>query len=63
MNLISSKDVAYVTINGVKVPGWNLFGKLLVSKSYTRVPAGTTYEIVAYNADGVASVPYTVTAE
>ena len=63
VNLISSKDVAYVTINGVKVPGWNLFGKLLVSKSYTRVPAGTTYEIVAYNADGVASVPYTVTAE
>ena len=63
VNLISSKDVAYVTINGVKVPGWNLFGKLLFSKSYTRVAAGTTYEIVAYNADGVASETYTVTAE
>ena len=63
VNLISSKDVAYVTINGVKVPGWNLFGKLLFSKSYTRVAAGTTYEIVAYNADGVASETYTVTAK
>ena len=63
LRVLSSNDVAYVTVNGVRVPGWNLFGKLLVSKSYTRVPAGTTYEIVAYNADGVASVPYTVTAE
>lgn len=63
LRVLSSNDVAYVTVNGVRVPGWNLFGKLLVSKSYTRVPAGTTYEIVAYNADGAASVPYTVTAE
>lgn len=63
LNVVSSNDVAYVTINGVKVPGWNLFGKLVFAKSYTRVPAGTTYEIVAYNADGVASVTYTVTAK
>lgn len=63
LNVVSSDDVAYVTINGVKVPGWNLFGKLVFAKSYTRVPAGTTYEIVAYNADGVASMTYTVTAK
>lgn len=63
VNVVTSKDVDYVTINGVKVTGKNVSGKLRFTKSYNKVTAGTTYEIVAYNADGMASVVYTVTAE
>ena len=63
VNVVTSKDVAYVTINGVKVTGKNVSGKLRFSMSCTKVTSGTTYEIVAYDADGVASVTYTVTAK
>lgn len=63
VNVVTSKDVAYVTINGVKVTGKNVSGKYRFNKSYTKVAAGTTYEIVAYNADGVASETYTATAQ
>ena len=63
VNVVTSKDVDYVTINGVKVTGKNVSGKLRFTKSYNKVAAGTAYEIVAYNADGMASAVYTVTAE
>lgn len=63
VNVVTSKDVAYVTINGVKITGKNVSGKLRFRMSYTKVTSGTTYEIVAYDADGVASVTYTVTAK
>lgn len=63
VNVVTSKDVDYVTINGVKVTGKNVSGKLRFTKSYNKVAAGTAYEIVAYNADGIASAVYTVTAE
>ncbi len=63
VNVVTSKDVAYVTIDGVKVTGKNVSGKYRFNKSYTKVTAGTTYEIVAYSADGIASETYTVTAQ
>lgn len=63
VNVVTSKDVAYVTINGEKIMPKTVSGKYRFNKSYTKVPAGTIYEIVAYNADGVASVTYTVTAK
>lgn len=63
VNVVTSKDVSYVTINGTKVTGKTVSGKLRFSKSYTKVISGTTYEIVAYNADGLASESYTVTAK
>lgn len=63
VNVVTSKDVAYVTINGVKVTGKNVSGKLRFTLSYKKVEAGTTWDIVAYNADGVASEHYTATAQ
>ena len=63
VNVVTSKDVSYVTINGTKVTGKTVSGKLRFSKSYTKVISGTTYEIIAYNADGVASETYVVTAK
>ncbi|MCD8381763.1 MAG: hypothetical protein LUC30_02420 [Clostridiales bacterium] len=64
VTVVTSKDVAYVTINGTKVTGTSTAGgKLKFSKSFTKVTKGTTYEVIAYNAEGVASQVYTVTAE
>lgn len=63
VNVVTSKDVAYVTINGEKIMPKTVSGKYRFNKSYTKVPAGTIYEIVAYNADGVASETYTATAQ
>ncbi|MGE9949078.1 Ig-like domain-containing protein [Coprococcus catus] len=63
VNVVTSKDVSYVTINGTKVTGKTVSGKLRFSKSYTKVISGTTYEIIAYNADGISSETYVVTAK
>ena len=63
VNVVTSKDVAYVTIDGVEITGKNVSGKLRFTKSYTKVSAGKTFEVIAYNADGTASETYTVTAE
>lgn len=63
VNVVTSKDVNYVTIDGVKVTGKNVSGKLRFTLSYKKVEAGTTWDIVAYNADGVASEHYTATAQ
>ncbi len=63
VNVVTSKDVSYVTIDGVKATQKTVSGKYRFTLSYTKVAAGTTYEIVCYNADGVASETYTVTAE
>ena len=61
-----SNDVAYVTINGVKYTrtGFqNAFNKNRTILVVNTVPKNETktYEIVAYNADGVASETMTVT--
>lgn len=63
VNVVTSKDVAYVTIDGVKITGKNVSGKLRFTKSYTKVSAGQAFEVIAYNADGTASETYIVTAE
>lgn len=63
VNAVTSKDVAYVTINGTEVTGKNVSGKLRFYKTYTKVSKGDTFEIIAYDADGMASEAYTVTAE
>lgn len=63
VNVVTSKDVSYVTINGEKITGKNVSGKLRFSMSYKKVTAGTIYEIVAYDADGVGSESYIVAAE
>ncbi|MCD7736458.1 MAG: fibro-slime domain-containing protein [Lachnospiraceae bacterium] len=63
VTVLTSKDVSYVTIDGVKMTQKNASGKYRFTASFTKVAAGTTYEIVCYNADGVASQVYTVTAE
>ena len=63
VTVMTSQDVAYVTINGTTVSpkvgsGFNKFS--LTEKKVTK---GKTYEVIAYNADGMASIVYTVTAE
>ncbi|MCD7756076.1 MAG: hypothetical protein LUJ09_07110, partial [Firmicutes bacterium] len=63
ISISTSSDVSYITINGVKVSGYKMMGNLWFSVSYAKVTAGTTYEIVCYDADGNASETYTVTAK
>lgn len=61
-----SSDVAYVTVNGVKYTRTGLqglFQKTRTIRVVNTVPKNQTktYEIIAYNADGVASETITVT--
>ena len=61
-----SIDVAYVTVNGVKYTRTGLqglFQKTRTIRVVNTVPKNQTktYEIIAYNADGVASEAITVT--
>lgn len=61
-----SSDVAYVTVNGVKYTRTGLqsmFQKTRTIRVVNTVPKNQTktYEIIAYNADGVASEAITVT--
>ena len=60
---VLQRSATAVTINGEKIMPKTVSGKYRFNKSYTKVPAGTIYEIVAYNADGVASETYTATAQ
>ena len=62
VNVVTSDDVAYATINGVKVSPKTTITSYKFSKSYTKVAAGTTYEIVLYNKEELASETYVVTA-
>ncbi|MCD7840254.1 MAG: hypothetical protein LUG46_06500 [Erysipelotrichaceae bacterium] len=63
VNVVTSKDVASVTINGEEISAKTVSGKYRYTKSYTNVASGTTYEIIAYDSDGNRSETYTVTAE
>ena len=61
-----SSDVAYITVNGVKYTRTGLqglFQKTRTIRVVNTVKKGQTktYEVVAYNADGVASETITVT--
>ena len=61
-----SSDVAYITVNGVKYTRTGLQGLFQATRTIrvvNTVPKNQTktYEIVAYNADGVASETITVT--
>ena len=61
-----SSDVAYITVNGVKYTRTGLqglFRKTRTIRVVNTVKKGQTktYEVVAYNADGVASETITVT--
>lgn len=68
VTITASTDVAELTVNGKTLqPTNSLLVKLGLSKTYTYVLVETvkksdtkTYEIVAYDADGVASETYTV---
>lgn len=60
--------MAYITVNGQKVNAWNNGLSWIYQPSTLRFTftdllkrgESKTYEIVAYNADGVASAVYTV---
>ena len=61
----ASSDVSYITVNGTVVTGRTFMNKNTKTFSYTasRVSSGTTFEIIAYNSDGTASGPITLTAK
>lgn len=58
----TSKDVDYITVNGERVNAVKLWDTNLFIYA-KKANKGTTFEIVAYNTDGVASDAYTVTAQ
>ena len=63
VTVTTSKDVDYVTINGRTVRGVNLFGSRYFTRACTGISKGEELEIICYDADGVASDVYTVTAK
>lgn len=63
VTVTTSKDVDYVTINGRTVRGVNLFGSRYFTRACTGISKGEELEIICYDADGVASDAYTVTAK
>lgn len=68
VSVTASTDVAYITVNGQKVNAWNnalgwIYQPDTLRFTFTDLikrGESKTYEIVAYNADGVASAVYTV---
>lgn len=63
ITVLTSQDVSKVEINGTAVDPKTVNGKYKFTYSEKQVAAGTVYNIVAYDANGVASETYTVTAE
>ena len=63
VTVLTSQDVSRVEINGTEVDPKTVNGKYKFTYSEKNVTAGTVFNIVLYNADGVASETYTVTAE
>lgn len=59
----TSKDVAYITIDGERVDPGVAGNTYSFALSFKKVTKGTTYEVIAYNADGVASEPIIAVAE
>lgn len=68
VSVTASTDVAYITVNGQKVSAWNnglswIYQPNTLRFTFTDLlkrGESKTYEIVAYNADGVVSAVYTV---
>ena len=63
-----SSDVAYITVDGVKYTRSGLQGPFQKNRTIRVVKTASknaekTYEIIAYNSDGVASEPTTVTVK
>lgn len=63
VNAATSKDVAYITIDGERVEPGVTGSSYSFALSFKKVTKGTTYEVIAYNADGVASEPIIAVAE
>lgn len=63
INAVTSKDVEEVIINGQSVTYRVVGSRRRFYAKYTSVAAGKTFEIIAYDANGVASEIYTVVAE
>lgn len=63
VTVTASSDVDHVTVNGENVRGIRLGGVYVYTYFARRVSSGTTFDVVAYNADGVASETRTVTAK
>lgn len=63
VTVLTSQDVSRVEINGNEIDPKTVNGKYKFTYSEKNVTEGTIYKIVLYNADGVASETYTVTAE
>lgn len=63
INVVTSNDVEEVTIDGRSVTYKVVSGKRRFHAEYSHVAAGKTFEIIAYDANGVASEIYTVVAE
>lgn len=63
VNAATSKDVAYITINGERVDPGVAGDTYSFALSFKKVAKGTTYEVIAYNADGAASESIIAVAE
>ena len=63
VNVATSQDVAYVTIDGERVDPKMAGSAYSFSLSFKKVAKGTTYEVIAYNADGVATEAQTAIVE
>lgn len=63
VNVATSTDVAYITIDGTRIEPGQTGSSYSFALSFTKVAKGTTYEVIAYNSDGVASEVKTAVAE
>ena len=63
VNVATSTDVAYITINGTRVDPGRAGSTYSFALSFKKITKGTAFEVIAYNSDGVASEIYTAIAE
>lgn len=63
VNVATSTDVAYITIDGTRIEPGQTGSSYSFALSFTKVAKGTTYGVIAYNSDGVASEVKTAVAE
>ena len=63
VNVATSTDVAYITINGTRVDPGRAGSTYSFAPSFKKITKGTAFEVIAYNSDGVASEIYTAIAE
>lgn len=63
VNVATSTDVAYITIDGEKVDPGKAGNSYSFAKTFTKVQKGRTFEIVAYDKNGATSQIYLAIAE